>query len=343
MPGIPHYRSIHRPVRWGEQDNLHRLGVRSPVDGGQWGFPNGWDIHSREEWSNPAAQIRPGAHSSGDRHNREHSRSLDIQSPADRGKGAFPSSPDIHSWADPNNLGIHSPEDRRGRGIPDRLDTHSSAAHSLDIRILRTRKLGTRKLGTRKLGTRSRCLVVMEVYLRRPRIFRSPLQPPLRALLLAHPLPPLLSQRRKLLPKDHRQNRVGRDHTGSCRPIGSRPTRGSDRAQFGSLSLSRRPSTGLTDNDNGHDGPFLSKNRAACLETTWPSCAWPILPRRLCLLDMAHQRASGWFTDPRISRSVGLYSGVGRTVMGKEFRLFVERARSCGQRSRGEAISRPVA
>ena len=242
MPGIPHHRGIHRPVRyWGEQDNLHRFGVRSPVDVGQWGFPSGWDIHSREEWSYPVAQIRPGAHSSGDRHNRERPRSLDIQSPEDRCKGAFPSSPDIHSWADPNNLGIHSPEDRRGRGIPDRLGTHSSAAYSSDIRILRTRKL----------GTRNRSPVAAEVYSRHPRILRSPLQPPLRALLLAHHLPLLLSQRRKLLPKDYRQSRVGRDHTGSCRPRGSRPTRESDRAQFGSLSLSRRPSTGSNRHDNG--------------------------------------------------------------------------------------------
>ena len=215
MPGIPHHRGIHRPVRWVDQDNLHRLGVRSPVDGGQWDILNGWEIHSREEWRNPAAQIRPGAHSSGDRHNRERPRSLDIQSPADWSRGVFPSSPDIHSWADPNNLGIHSPEDRRGRGIPDRLDTHSSAAHSSDIRILRTRKL----------GSRSRCPVVVEVYSQVLRRCRSPLQPPLRALLLAHHLPLLLSQRRKLLPKDHRQSRVGRDHTGSYRPRGPTPPR----------------------------------------------------------------------------------------------------------------------
>ena len=42
----------------------------------------------------------------------------------------------------------------------------------------------------------------------------------------------------------HRQGRVERDHMGSCRPRGPTPPRRSHRAQFGSLSLSRRPSTG---------------------------------------------------------------------------------------------------
>ena len=104
MPGIPHHPGIHRPVRWVDQDSPDRFGIRIPANRGQWGVLSGWDIHSREERRIPAAQIRPGAHSSGDRHNRERPRSLDIQSPADRSKGAFPSSPDIHSWADPNNL-----------------------------------------------------------------------------------------------------------------------------------------------------------------------------------------------------------------------------------------------
>jgi len=41
-----------------------------------------------------------------------------------------------------------------------------------------------------------------------------------------------------------------------------KPPEQSHRVQFGSLSLSRRPSTGLTDNDNGYIAPFLSTNPA---------------------------------------------------------------------------------
>ena len=76
MPGIPHHRGIHRPVRRVDQDSPGRFGIRTPANRGQWDVLNGWNIHSREERRNPAAQIRPGAHSSGDRHNRERPRSL---------------------------------------------------------------------------------------------------------------------------------------------------------------------------------------------------------------------------------------------------------------------------
>ena len=105
--------------------------------------------------------------------------------------------------------------------------------------------------------------MAVEVYSRRPRIFRSPLQPPLRALLLAHHLPLLQWQRRKLLPKDHRQSRVEQDHKGLCRPRGPTPpsaiTQGAIRVIIAS-PVGRRPDR--TDNDNGYNAPFLSMNLA---------------------------------------------------------------------------------
>ena len=88
MPGIPHHPGIHRPVRWVDQDSPDRFGIRIPANRGQWDVLSGWDIHCREERRNPAAQIRPDARCSVDRHTGS-ARSPDIHSRADRSKGPF--------------------------------------------------------------------------------------------------------------------------------------------------------------------------------------------------------------------------------------------------------------
>jgi hypothetical protein len=302
MPGIPHHHGIHRPVRWVDQDSPGRFGIRTPANRGQWDVLSGWDIHSRGEQSNPAAQIRPGAHSSGDRHSREHPRSLDLQSPEDRSKGAFPSSPDIHSWADPNNLGIHSPEDRRRRGIPDSLGTRSSAAHSSDIRILRTRKL----------GSRNKSPVVVEAYSRLLRLSRSPLQPPLRALLLAHHLPLLQWQHQKPLPISRHQGPAEPDRRGLCRPKGPRQARQACRAQFGSSSL---PLTTPTEQKSIRQAATTrSASRFVQQHVSESSVAGSACgdlvetERSPPRSNLAQQRASEWFTRPRVSCPVELYS-----------------------------------
>jgi len=105
---LDRHLGIHSPANLAEQGNLDRLGIRSPANlgeqnnpdwplgihspanGGQWDVPSGWDTRSRGDRSDPAAQLRPGTHSSGDQHMREH-RNI----------------PDTHSWAE-GRLGIHS-------------------------------------------------------------------------------------------------------------------------------------------------------------------------------------------------------------------------------------------
>jgi hypothetical protein len=134
--------------------------------------------------------------------------------------------------ADLDNLGIHSPEDRSRRGILSSLGTHSPAARSRDIR----------SRDIRRLGSRNRCRVAEVVYLRLLQKSRLHLQSLLRGRLPARHPPLLQWQHQKPLPIFPHRGRVERDHTGWCRPRDSRPTRQSDRAQFGSLSL--RPSTG---------------------------------------------------------------------------------------------------
>jgi hypothetical protein len=223
----------------------------------------------------------------------------------------------------PSSLGIHSPEDRRGRGIPNSLGTHSSAAHSSDIRILRTRRP----------GSRNRCPVGVEVYSRLLRRSRLPLRSLLQGRLPARHPPLLRWQHQKPLPIRPHQGRVEQDHKGWCRPRGPTLTRQSYRAQFGSLSLFRRPSTGLTDNDNGYIAPFLSTNPALRLCEPEGLAAVGLenllgKPVRIALvetvkslsaLDMAHQRASEWFYSPRISHPVRPLSvdGDGRASLPK--------------------------
>src|SRR6202035_4433579 len=113
------------------------------------------------------------------------------------------------------------------------------AAGSPDIR-----RRDIRKQEVRRPGSRNRCPVGMEGYSQLLRISRLPLRWPLRARLPA-PHPPLLQwQHQKPLPIRPHQGRVEQDHTGWCRPRDSRPTRQSNRAQFGSLSLFLEPSTG---------------------------------------------------------------------------------------------------
>jgi TolB-like protein/class 3 adenylate cyclase len=141
-------------------------------------------------------------------------------------------------------------ENRSKRGIPSSPHIRSPIVGIPDIR----------KQEIRRLDSRNRCPVAEVVYLRLPQKSRLPRRSLLRGRLPARRPPLLQWQHQKPLPIFPRQGRVEQDHKGLCRPRGPALTRQSHRAQIGSLSLSRRPSTGLTDSDNGCNVLFLSTN-----------------------------------------------------------------------------------
>ena len=173
-----------------------------------------------------------GIHRPGDRSRRGIASCSAIHTPEDRSKRGHPSS-----------LGMRSRENRSRRGIPSNPDFHSPAVGSLD-----NRSPDTRKQEVHRLGSRNRCRVAEVVYLRLLQKSRLHLQSPLRGPLPARHPPLLRWQHRKPLPISPHRGRVEQDHKGWCRPRGPALTQQSRTAQFGSLSLSLRPSTGLPDN-----------------------------------------------------------------------------------------------